>query len=70
MRIRPAGFLAVSDEVRRRFPVLSTYAQTADGKVWGWDSLPGDGGALLEDYRLLQYDLLLGKQYALHAQSP
>ena len=55
MGIAPTGFLAVSDAVRRKVPVLSRNR----------DSLPGDEGRLVEDYRLLQYDLLLGKRYSL-----
>ena len=65
MGIPPPGFLAVADEVRLRLPVLGSYLQGADGKIWNWESLPAEERALLEDYRLLQYDLLLGKQYAL-----
>jgi phosphoglycerol transferase MdoB-like AlkP superfamily enzyme len=65
MGIRPLGFLAVSDAVRRKVPVLASYAQGADGRIWNRDSLPGDERNLVEDYRLLQYDLLLGKRYSL-----
>jgi hypothetical protein len=66
MGIVPSGFLGVSDAVRRKVPVLGSYAQGADGKRWNRDSLPGDERILVEDYRLLQYDLLLGKRYSLH----
>ena len=65
MSIRPYGFLAVSDTVRRRTPVLPSYIQTSDGKIQTQDSLAGDERDLLEDYRILQYDLLLGKRYSL-----
>jgi hypothetical protein len=65
MQIPPPGFLAVTDEVRLRIPVLASYVQGADGEIWSWESLPAEERALMEDYRLLQYDLLLGKQYAL-----
>jgi phosphoglycerol transferase MdoB-like AlkP superfamily enzyme len=64
MNVQPTGLLAVSDEVRRSLPVLSTYVQSADGRVWAWDSLPPKARALVEDHRLLQYDALLGKHYA------
>jgi hypothetical protein len=70
MRIRPTGFLSVSDAVRRKVPVVGSYIQGADGHVWNPDSLPDEERALLEDYRLLQYDLLLGKQYALRDNVP
>jgi hypothetical protein len=66
MGILASGFLAVSDDVRRRIPVVGTYLQGPAGDIWGWDSLPAREHTLLEDYWLLQYDLLLGKRYALH----
>jgi phosphoglycerol transferase MdoB-like AlkP superfamily enzyme len=65
MGIRPPGFLGVTDAVRRKVPVLASYAQGADGRIWNRDSLPGDERNVVEDYRLLQYDLLLGKRYSL-----
>jgi len=70
MRIPPTGFLSVSDAVRRKLPVVGGYMQGADGHIWDPDSLPNEERALLEDYRLLQYDLLLGKQYALRDSVP
>jgi hypothetical protein len=63
MKIAPAGFLAVSDEVRRRVPILGRYAHGADGSIWNRDSLPDEERGLVEDYWLLEYDLLLGKRY-------
>ena len=65
MEISPGGFLGVSDAVRRKLPVLAQYAQRADGSLWSLDSLPADERRLVEDYRLLQYDLLLGKRFSL-----
>jgi hypothetical protein len=35
------------------------------GRIWSWDSVPAGGQSLLDDYRLLQYDVLLGERYAL-----
>jgi len=67
MNVQPTGLLAVSDQVRRSLPVLSTYVQTADGRMWAWDSLPPDARALVDDQRLLEYDALLGRRYALTA---
>jgi Sulfatase len=64
MGVPRAGFLAVTDTVRLRIPVLASYAQTADGRMWDRDSLPAAERAVVEDYRLLQYDLLLGKRYS------
>jgi hypothetical protein len=65
MGIAPRGLLGVSDVVRRRIPVLASYAQGSDGRLWQLDSLPDEERSLVEDYRLLQYDLLLGRQYSL-----
>jgi arylsulfatase A-like enzyme len=65
MRIPPPGFLAVADAVRLKVPILASYAQGADGNMRERDSLPGKERTVVEDYRLLQYDLLLGKQYSL-----
>jgi phosphoglycerol transferase MdoB-like AlkP superfamily enzyme len=65
MGLQPPGFLAVSDAVRRKAPVLASYVRGADGRTWDRDALPGEVGTLLADYRLLQYDLLLGKRYSL-----
>ena len=65
MNIAPAGFLAVSDAVRRRVPILGRYAHGADGSIWNRDSLPDEERRLVEDYWLLEYDLLLGKRHVL-----
>jgi hypothetical protein len=67
MGIPVSGFAAVTDEVRLTVPVVGSYLQGPAGEVWRWDSLPASPRVLLESYRLLQYDLLLGKQYALSA---
>jgi hypothetical protein len=66
----PTGFLAVSGAVRRRVSIVRSYAKTADGTIWNRDSLPVDERNLVEDYRLLQYDLLLGKRYSLRDSVP
>jgi Sulfatase len=54
MGIPAPGLFAVTDRVRRRFPVLSGHA---DGT--------GSEAPELEDYRVLQYDALLGRQFSL-----
>jgi hypothetical protein len=63
--IHPAGFLGVVGEVHRKLPVLGSYVQSDDGRIWDRDVLPVELRAIVDDYRLLQYDLLLGEQYAL-----
>jgi len=65
MRILPPGFLAVTEAVALKVPVLASYVQGVDGSMWDRDSLPDEERTVIEDYRLLQYDLLLGKQYSL-----
>lgn len=66
--VEPRSFLAVSDAVRRRFPVLSEeYVRDADGFAREMDSISGDDGILVDDYRRIQYDLLIGKRYVFQA---
>jgi phosphoglycerol transferase MdoB-like AlkP superfamily enzyme len=65
MNLPRTGFLAASEEVGRRLSIVRGYAKAGDGTIWSWDSLPVTERNLLADYRLLQYDLLLGKRYAL-----
>lgn len=62
--LRPAGSLALSADVYSHFPVLSKYVQTPDGRCFAPQSPQIPFQHLLNDYRLIQYDLLLGKQYA------
>jgi hypothetical protein len=65
MGIPRSGLFAVTDSIRRAFPVAGVVAQAADGRVWMADDVPAGIRGPLEDYRLLQYDLLLGEQSAL-----
>jgi arylsulfatase A-like enzyme len=65
MGIVPSGFLAVTNAVRLELPVLGSYVQAADGSLWDRDSVPAQKQGLIDDYRLIQYDLLLGGQYSL-----
>jgi hypothetical protein len=62
--LHPLGSLALSAEVYSRFPVFSKYVQTADGRLFAPQSQNLPFPQLIEDYRLIEYDLLLGKQYA------
>jgi hypothetical protein len=63
MKVPRAGLFAVREAVRRTIPVVGAYSQGADGREWMLDSVPSGQRVLIEDYRLLQYDLLFGKQY-------
>lgn len=55
---------AVTDSVRRTLPVASAVVQSVDGQLWTADSVPAALGGPLDDYRLVQHDLLLGRQFA------
>jgi hypothetical protein len=60
----PAGIFALTSDLYRHFPVFSKYVQTSDGKCFAPQSpdLPLQNLAI--DYHLINYDLLIGKQYA------
>jgi Sulfatase len=57
MGVPVSGLFAVADRVRERLPVLP--ARASDGS----SELAEE--ALVEDYRIIQYDLLLGRQFSL-----
>jgi hypothetical protein len=66
MGIKPQGFLAMTNAVRLNLPILSGgYIRGSGGSVWDRDSLPPKERAMVDDYQLLQYDLLLGMQCSL-----
>ena len=65
MGLSASGCLALNAEVQTRFPVLSNYVRTADGRLFLPQAADLPFQSLLEDYRLIQYDLLQGRQYAL-----
>jgi len=69
MGIPPHGFFSVSDAVRRKLPILKSYARGVDGSTWNLDSLPNEERSLIADYRLLQHDLLIGKQYSIRSNT-
>jgi hypothetical protein len=61
----PGTLFAVTDSVRRTLPVVSAVVQDSARHVWLRDSVPPALQAPIRDYWLLQYDLLLGRRYAL-----
>jgi hypothetical protein len=63
MGIRGSSILALTGTLRHELPVFAPHAGAPGGKVWRLDSLPPRFQTVLEDYRLMQYDQLLGKQY-------
>ncbi len=67
LNLEPRHFLALNDAVRRTIPVLG---RRFPGCGWGGGDLADldpTTHALLSDYQLLQYDLLLGRRYSLTA---
>ena len=60
-----SGILAATDSIRREMPVVTRRSAMLEGRMWPQDSLPARLRGMLADYRLIQYDLLLGKQHSL-----
>ena len=60
-----SGILAATDSIRREMPVITRRSAMLGGRMRPLDSLPERPRGMLADYRLIQYDLLLGKQYSL-----
>jgi len=58
------GLFGVTDSVRRLLPVMGAVVQDAAGRVELPADIPPSLRSLIEDYRLVQYDLLLGNQFA------
>jgi hypothetical protein len=65
LRVPPTALLAVTDSVRRTLPVVSAVIQGADGGLWPPAKVPAAFNDMLNDYRLVQYDLLLGEQFSI-----
>ncbi len=69
--IQPTGFLAVNNALRKQLSVFSnTCIQTKDGQPTAWDTASPALLHLMNDYRLLQFDMLLGEQYAAKNTEP
>ncbi len=65
MGIRPRGFLALNEAFGSQLIVLLGYSQTAEGDRFARNLVPARLAGVFRDYELVQYDLLLGKQYVL-----
>ena len=63
MGVARTGLFTVTDSVRRAFPVVSACVESADGRLWPRDGVPAALRGPIEDYRLVQYDLVLGRGY-------
>lgn len=64
MGIPPEGLIALTGEVHKKFPVLSRYVETADGKQFLEKDPNIPFQDVLRDYRMLQYDLLKGENFS------
>jgi len=64
MGLARTGLFAVTDSLRRVFPVVSAVVESADGRLWPRDDVPPALRGPIEDYRVMQYDLLLGRGFA------
>ena len=64
MGLARTGLFAVTDSLRRVFPVVSAVVESADGHLWPRDGVPAAVRGPIEDYRVMQYDLLLGRGFA------
>ena len=64
MGIARTGLLAVTDSLRRVFPVVSAVVESSDGRLWPRDGVPPALRRPIDDYRVIQYDLLLGRRFA------
>ena len=67
LNLEPSDFLAVNDAIRRTIPVLGERVPECGWAPGRFESLDRPARMLVGDYQLLQYDLLLGKNYSLGA---
>ena len=64
LNLEPSDFLAVNDALRRTIPVLGERVPECGWGAGGLEPLDPAARVLVGDYKLLQYDLLLGRNYA------
>ncbi|MGH7899002.1 MAG: hypothetical protein ACREQQ_13690, partial [Candidatus Binatia bacterium] len=65
MGIAATGIWRVNSAMASRFPVLSKFVQTQDGRRLLPKDLTAAELEQVRDYGLIQYDVLFGQQYAL-----
>jgi hypothetical protein len=70
MGITPTGVWRTNTGMASRYPVLSKFVQTSDGRRFLPGDLPAVDAQQIADYGLIQYDLLFGRQYSLKKRSP
>jgi hypothetical protein len=65
MGLHVSGSLALNADIQSHFSVLSQYVRAGDGRLFLPQAAEVPFQPLLEEYRMIQYDLLNGGQYAL-----
>lgn len=65
MGIEPTGFPRSVNDFRRNLPVFSSFLEDDAGSRWAPDTIPSRYRQWIEDYALLQYDLLFDEQFLL-----
>jgi hypothetical protein len=70
MGIEPTGVWRTNAGMASRYPVLSKFVQTSDGQRFLPADLPPADAREIEEYGLVQYDILFGRQYALKERAP
>jgi phosphoglycerol transferase MdoB-like AlkP superfamily enzyme len=66
MGVRGPVMMGLTDSLRRHLPVITPRFLIDDqGNEWERDKAPQPARMLLDDYRMLQYDLLMGGRYSL-----
>jgi hypothetical protein len=64
MGVPAEGLIAMTDAVHKKFPVLSRYVETSDGRQFLQQDPNIPHPDMLRDYQMLQYDLLKGEGYS------
>jgi hypothetical protein len=70
MGIEPTGVWRTNAGMASRYPVLSKFVQTRDGRRFLPGDLPASDARQIAEYGLVQYDILFGHQYSLEETSP
>jgi hypothetical protein len=70
MGIAPTGVWRANAGMASRYPVISKFVQTRDGRRFLPGDLPVADVERVADYGLIEYDLLFGSQYSLHERPP
>jgi phosphoglycerol transferase MdoB-like AlkP superfamily enzyme len=70
MGIEPTGVWRTNAGMASRYPVLSKFVQTKDGRRFLPPDLPAADARQITEYGLVQYDILFGRQYSLEERPP